>query len=116
MKEERCEQCARPTAAWDAIHYGSTERGSRLLCSQCFNAEVAKQNGLAAFENVRLEPVRMVDCTQEEHQFHFQPVSVRNSERALRNSGTADSKRSVIWCAACSAFSRHAHLRGGLAD
>lgn len=72
MKEERCEQCARPIAAWDAIHYGSTERGSRLLCSQCFNAEVAKQNGLADFENVRLEPVRMVDCAGEEHQFHFQ--------------------------------------------
>jgi hypothetical protein len=72
MKEERCEQCSRPTAAWDAIHYGSTERGSRLLCSQCFNAEVAKQNGLADFENVRLEPVRMVDCAGEERQFHFQ--------------------------------------------
>lgn len=72
MKEERCEQCAQPTAAWDAIHYGSTERGYRLLCSQCFNDEVAKQNGLTEFENVRLEPVRMVDCAGEAHQFHFQ--------------------------------------------
>jgi hypothetical protein len=48
------------------------EGGYRLLCSQCFNAEVAKQNGLAGFENVRLEPVRMVDCAGEAHQFHFQ--------------------------------------------
>jgi hypothetical protein len=72
MKEDRCEQCAQPTAAYDTIHYGSMASGYRLLCSRCFNAEVAKQNGLTDFENVRLEPIPLVDCAGEAHRFHFQ--------------------------------------------
>src|ERR1700757_2183693 len=49
MSQDRCEQCAQPTAAYDAIHYGSVEGGYRLLCTQCFNAEVARRNGVTDF-------------------------------------------------------------------
>ncbi|CAB3723558.1 hypothetical protein LMG22037_04975 [Paraburkholderia phenoliruptrix] len=69
---DQCEQCAQPIAAYDAIHYGAAGGGYRLLCTQCFNAEVAKRYGLTGFENVRLEPIRMVDCAGDAHQFHFQ--------------------------------------------
>lgn len=72
MSQDRCEQCAQPTAAYDAIHYGSVEGGYRLLCTRCFNAEVAKRNGMTDFENVRLEPIQMIDCAGDAHQFHFQ--------------------------------------------
>ncbi|MFM0351086.1 DUF7686 domain-containing protein [Paraburkholderia sp. RL17-347-BIC-D] len=72
MNQDRCEQCAQPTAAYDAIHYGSVEGGYRLLCTQCFNAEVARRHGVTDFENVRLEPIRMMDCAGNAHQFHFQ--------------------------------------------
>jgi hypothetical protein len=72
MSQDRCEQCAQPTAAYDAIHYGSVDGGYRLLCTRCFNAEVAKRNGVTDFENVRLEPIQMMDCAGDVHQFHFQ--------------------------------------------
>ncbi|WP_240975328.1 DUF7686 domain-containing protein [Paraburkholderia aromaticivorans] len=72
MSQDLCEQCAQPTVAYDAIHYGSVEAGYRLLCTRCFNAEVAKRNGVTHFENVQLEPIRMTDCASEAHQFHFQ--------------------------------------------
>lgn len=72
MNQDRCEQCAQPTAPYDAIHYGSVAGGYRLLCTQCFNAEVARLNRVTDFENVRLEPIRMMDCASNAHQFHFQ--------------------------------------------
>ena len=72
MNQDRCEQCAQPTAPYDAIHYGSVEGGYRLLCTRCFNAEVARLNGMTDFENVRLEPIQMMDCASNAHQFHFQ--------------------------------------------
>ncbi len=47
------------------------EHGYRQLCSQCFNTEVAKAAGLEGFEHAKLEPVSLVDCTGEIHDFHF---------------------------------------------
>jgi hypothetical protein len=72
MTQQRCEQCAQPTAAYDAIHYGSMETGHRLLCTQCFNAEVARRYGITTLENVRLDPIDMVDSAGDSHRFHFQ--------------------------------------------
>ena len=40
-------------------------KGNRLLCSQCFSAEVAKRTALSDFNNVRLEPIQMIDCAGE---------------------------------------------------
>ncbi|OYD60098.1 UNVERIFIED_ORG: hypothetical protein BDU10_9425 [Burkholderia sp. CF145] len=72
MIQARCEQCAEPAAAYDAIHYGSMETGHRLLCTQCFNAEVARRYGMTDLENVRLDPIDMVDSAGDSHRFHFQ--------------------------------------------
>ncbi|BFG81543.1 hypothetical protein PTKU46_95770 [Paraburkholderia terrae] len=72
MIEARCEQCAEPTAAYDAIRYGSMETGHRLLCTQCFNAEVARRYGTTDLENVRPDPIDMVDSAGDSHRFHFQ--------------------------------------------
>jgi hypothetical protein len=47
------------------------EQGYRQLCSRCFNAEVEKPGGLKGFENLKLEPVVVADCTGEHHEFHF---------------------------------------------
>jgi hypothetical protein len=47
------------------------ERGYRQLCSQCFNKEVAEHSGLTAFENVKFDPVGLVDSTGEIHEFRF---------------------------------------------
>jgi hypothetical protein len=67
-----CEACGTAVPAWDVVHYGSIAQGYRDLCTRCFNAEVARAQGLERFENVRLQPVVMTDCAGESHEFHFQ--------------------------------------------
>ncbi len=71
MQQDRCEQCGEITPGYDTVSCGSMDRGYRQLCSRCFNAEVARLNGLEEFDNFRLEPVGITDCAGETHQFHF---------------------------------------------
>ena len=69
--EDRCDSCACITPSFDIVNYGSIERGYRRLCSQCFNKEVAESCGLTGFENVKFDPVGLVDSTGQIHEFHF---------------------------------------------
>ena len=66
-----CEACGMAVPTYDAVSYGSIERGYRELCNRCFNAEVARILGLERFEHVRLQPIVMTDCTGNKHEFHF---------------------------------------------
>jgi hypothetical protein len=66
-----CEACGTAVPSYDAVRYGSIERGYRALCTSCFNAEVASALGLEHFEQVRLQPIVMTDCAGEQHEFHF---------------------------------------------
>jgi hypothetical protein len=72
MAHAQCEQCGNLTPPWDTIHCGSGDGSYRLLCSLCFNARIAESIGFTDFENIRPEPIRMIDCGGESHQFHFQ--------------------------------------------
>lgn len=67
----RCEGCGEHTPSHDIITYGGIDSGHRQLCSRCFNAEVARLNGLEGFEDFRFEPIGLVDCAGQTHQFHF---------------------------------------------
>ena len=67
----RCANCGQFTPGYDIVNYGSIGKGYRQLCSQCFNAEVAKSDGLDKFEHVRFDPVELADCTGVAHLFHF---------------------------------------------
>ena len=71
-KGDKCEGCGEITPGYDTVHYGSMDTGYRLLCTRCFNAEVASLHGLDYFENVRLDPIGLTDCAGEDHKFHFQ--------------------------------------------
>jgi hypothetical protein len=66
-----CEACRTAVPSYDAVSYGSIERGYRELCNRCFNAEMAKVSGLQRFEHVQLQPIVMTDCAREKHEFHF---------------------------------------------
>lgn len=70
-KGTRCSKCRRITPNYDIINLGSIETGYRILCGQCFNAESAKLGGLDKFEHLNFEPVRIVDCEEKAHDFHF---------------------------------------------
>ena len=67
----RCDGCGQLTPNYDIVNYGSAERGQRQLCSQCFNKEVAKLVGPNKFEDARFEPVGLIDCLGQAHEFHF---------------------------------------------
>lgn len=71
MNTSICEACGGATPGYDVVHYGSIESGYRLLCTGCFNMEVAARAGLPHFQNVRLEPVAVSDCDGITHLFHF---------------------------------------------
>jgi len=66
-----CEACGGATPDDDVVHYGSNDGVDRLLCTSCFNMEVAARAGLTHFENVRLKPVAVSDCDGIPHLFHF---------------------------------------------
>jgi len=67
----RCEGCGELTPGHDITSYGSMDRGHQQLCSRCFNTEIARLHGLEGFEDIRFEPIGLVDCAGETHQFHF---------------------------------------------
>lgn len=67
----RCECCSQITPSYDIVNFGSMESGYRQLCSECFNMEVAKLDGLEGFEHTKFEPVGLPDCTGEVHEFQF---------------------------------------------
>lgn len=67
----KCEGCSETFPGYDIVHYGSMDAGYRQLCTRCFNAVVAELHGLDDFENIQLEPIGLIDCSGEEHKFHF---------------------------------------------
>lgn len=67
----RCPTCGAAVPYYDAVNYGSIEEGYRVLCTRCFNAEVADALGLEGFENVSLQPIVMTDYAGERREFHF---------------------------------------------
>jgi hypothetical protein len=69
--EVRCSSCSNTVPSYDTISYGSIENGCRQLCSQCFNQEVAKLDGLDGFEHANFTPVGLTDCKGEIHEFYF---------------------------------------------
>lgn len=68
--ESRCNTCHQEIAVCDGVHYGSPVSGYRLLCSHCFNKEVAECGGLD-FQHVQFDPVEMRDAAGACHEFHF---------------------------------------------
>jgi len=70
-QETRCCSCGQITPNHNVVNCVSIEKGCRQLCGHCFNTEVAKLYGLDKFECPNFEPVRLVDCTGQPHDFHF---------------------------------------------
>src|SRR5690348_13315306 len=71
MEAIHCEVCGRTTPTFDLIHYGSADVGFRMLCTRCFNEEVATRCGIPDFENIQFDPIRLVDQDGQPHEFHF---------------------------------------------
>lgn len=72
MENVNCQSCGEARPSYDIIHVGNADMKYRMLCSQCFNAEIAERNGIDDFENIRFEPIEIADCAGIKHEFHFQ--------------------------------------------
>jgi acid stress-induced BolA-like protein IbaG/YrbA len=71
MSKVHCEGCGEDAPSYEITHYSTADGKSRQLCSRCFNAEMAKVSGVEGFDNTRLQPIGIADCTGEMHLFHF---------------------------------------------
>lgn len=72
MTLNTCSGCGKTVSGHEITHFGSQDTGYRLLCSQCFNKEVASLHGMEDFEDVQFEPIGLTDCNGALHEFHFQ--------------------------------------------
>lgn len=71
MKAIPCERCGKLVPRHDLTHF-TTDAGPLLLCTQCFNADVAERVGIDDFDNHPLDPISIADVEGVVHQFHFQ--------------------------------------------
>ena len=70
MTQVQCHTCHAGVASYDVIHFGSMETGYRDLCSHCFNEEVGR-TGQIELEQVRFQPIDMLDAAGVKRRFHF---------------------------------------------
>jgi hypothetical protein len=74
MTQTRCEGCGAEKPAHDFIRTRSLDREWRVLCSQCFNDEMAQFTGHPDFEHPSFTPLRLRDAHCDEHEFHFRSL------------------------------------------
>jgi len=70
MNLTHCERCGKSVPHHDITHY-TTDAQTVILCTQCFNADVAERSGLVDFDNHRLDPIAITAADGVIHQFHF---------------------------------------------
>jgi len=66
-----CERCGKLASRHDVTHY-TTDTGTLLLCTQCFNADIAARVGIGDFDNHPLDPISITSLDGVSHMFHFQ--------------------------------------------
>jgi len=71
MKAIPCERCGKLVPPHDLTHF-TTDGGPLLLCTQCFNADVAERVGIDDFDNHPLDPISIATVDGVVHHFHFQ--------------------------------------------
>jgi hypothetical protein len=70
MNSSTCERCGKLAPGHDFTHY-TTDAETLLLCTQCFNADVADRSGIENFDNHPLDPISITADDGVIHQFHF---------------------------------------------
>ena len=58
----------------DIANVASADGTYRLLCSRCFNEEMAQWADIVGFEHPQFTPVRLLDADGDSHEFHFRSL------------------------------------------
>jgi hypothetical protein len=70
MNSTHCQRCGKVVPHHDITHY-TTNTETLILCTQCFNADVAERSGIEDFDNHPLDPISITAADGVNHQFHF---------------------------------------------
>lgn len=73
MTQSRCERCSATGPAHDFVSAGS-DGIWRMLCSRCFNDEMARFADIRGFEHPSFTPLRLRDADGNDHEFHFRSL------------------------------------------
>src|SRR5438128_1741259 len=71
QQTERCEDCGVATPGYDTVSLSLSATTTRLLCTRCCNARIAKRAGLP-FEHPNFAPLILEDVSGVRHTFHVQ--------------------------------------------
>ena len=74
MSVSQCAACGAIVPQYDTAHTASEGHGDRLLCTACFNREMAHHVGLDDFGVVTFKPVHLTDANGIVHEFHFRSL------------------------------------------
>ena len=74
MSVSQCEACGAIVPHYDTVHTVSDGHGNRLLCTTCFNRQMAHQVGLDDFGELKFKPVHLTDANGILHEFHFRSL------------------------------------------
>jgi len=74
MSISQCAACGAIVPQYDTVHTVSEGHGDRLLCTGCFNREMAHYPGLEDFGEVKFKPVHLTDANGTVHEFHFRSL------------------------------------------
>jgi hypothetical protein len=74
MTMSQCAACGAVVPHHDTVNSVSEGHGDRLLCTGCFNREMARHTGLDDFGAVKFKPVRLSDANGTVHEFHFRSL------------------------------------------
>lgn len=74
MSINQCAACGAKLSHDETLHTATAEQVDRLLCSNCFNQEMARYASIDDFVAVKFEPVRLTDCSGNVHEFRFRSL------------------------------------------
>lgn len=74
MTEQTCVRCGARTAPYDIVNVASADGTYRLLCSRCFNEEMAQWAHTVGLEHPQFTPIRLPDADGDSHEFHFRSL------------------------------------------
>jgi hypothetical protein len=74
MSTSQCAACGTIVPHYDTVHTVSEGHDDRLLCTACFNREMAHHTGLDDFCEVKFKPVHLTDANGIVREFHFRSL------------------------------------------
>ncbi|WP_031358042.1 DUF7713 domain-containing protein [Caballeronia sordidicola] len=74
MSVSQCAACGTNVPPYETVNTTNEGLSGRLLCTACFNREMAHHAGIDNFGSIKFEPVHLNDANGVAHEFHFRTL------------------------------------------